>query len=45
MQVETLQEPAQVAFAAIGARTSENLHHHRLRDGDRAVGGDEFGAA
>ena len=42
VQVEPQQKTAQISLAGIAACPGEHFHDHRLGDGDRAIGRDEF---
>jgi endonuclease/exonuclease/phosphatase family protein len=41
-QMESQQKAAQVRLPGIAARAGQDVHDHRLGDGDRAAGGNQF---
>ena len=45
VQMEPQRQTAQIGRASIAAGPGQYFHDHRFGDGDRAVGGDEFGEA
>ena len=42
VQMESQQKAAQVRLPGIAAGAGQDFHDHRLGDGDRAVGGNQF---